>query len=49
MPIGTAQRVSKRLIAALVLPAHLQRQSSPVGGTTTIRDTLKELEKILGD
>jgi hypothetical protein len=50
MPIfPVRQQVSRKMLAALLLPAWLQMQSNPTGSSASLKAGLKELEKVLED
>lgn len=49
MPIRPAPKTSSRVLAALLLPAWLQMQSSPTGSVESLKGRLDELEKVLKD
>ncbi len=47
MPIVSAQKVSFKTLAALLLPSWLKLQSNPTGSLDTVKVGLDELEKVL--
>jgi hypothetical protein len=49
VPIFPAGKTSRRTLAAFLLPAWLQMQSSPTESMESMKHRLKELEKVLED
>jgi hypothetical protein len=49
MPIFPVQQPSRKTLAALLLPAWLQMQTSPTGSLKSLKEGLDELERVLED
>lgn len=49
MPIFPVRQLSNRVLAVFLLPSWLQMQSSSTESTASLRERLRELEKVLED